>query len=163
MRCFPSESRRLPASPRSLTAPGTAEVAKQAFYSWDSCLWRLSRGASAALCAVGSEAKRLCEETHRKYCGQCGQHNNKQQRGANPAVEELTSFSLLSEPGLQGAAMDRSELLLSIHGNVIKCVFFWMIDWMWIQRMNIKCVICSNAAKKKIKKNKNIFKRSFVL
>lgn len=72
MRCLPSASRRLPASPRSLTAPGTAEVAKQAFYSWDSCLSRLSRGASAALCAVGSEAKRLCEETHRKYSGQCG-------------------------------------------------------------------------------------------
>lgn len=124
MRCFPLESRRLPASPRSLTAPGTAEVAKQAFYSWDSCLSRLSRGASAALCAVGSEAKRSCEETHKEIQRPMQQHNNKQQRAANPAVEELTSFSLLSEPGLQGAAMDRSELLLSTHGNIIKCVFF---------------------------------------
>lgn len=69
--CFPSESRRLPASPRSLTAPGTAQVAKQAFYSRDSCLSRPSRSVSAALCAAGSEARSLCEETNRKNSSQC--------------------------------------------------------------------------------------------
>lgn len=61
-RFFSSEVsfRCLPVSPRRLTA----QVAKQAFYSRDSCLSRHSRGASVALCAVSSEAKRACVRKH---------------------------------------------------------------------------------------------------
>lgn len=116
--CFPSESRRWPASLRSLTAPGTAEVTKQAFYSRDFRLSRPFCSISAALCAVGSEARSLREETQRKSSDQS---SNTIINSSVPQTQRWRSLQFISRTWTaESCCQNDCSYFME---DVIKCVF----------------------------------------